>query len=231
MATDRQSIAIATTWLKGLADLCVHPGGEAPTAAKLHQMASQLCELVPSGVFTAAAARECAKGDFFPGFDTLQTRLVEWWQLHRPGGAPSLLPAGITAGDLLGNDLVWFNFWFARRSEAAMADDEARRKNWKDEAQLPLSKLASLVRGQSPRAWAAISGNQGTIRQPSEAEQDAVRESARRAIEAMNMPRQPWTPPAYSQVAALPAPERGMFGAISPELLEQRRAELMASRV
>ena len=79
MATDQKSIASAIVWLEGLADLCVHGSEGRPTKGRLKQIAEQLCELLPSAAFTSASARLCAKGDFFPGFDTMQTRLAEYW--------------------------------------------------------------------------------------------------------------------------------------------------------
>lgn len=227
MATDQKSIASAIVWLEGLADLCVHGSEGRPTKGRLKQIAEQLCELLPSAAFTSASARLCAKGDFFPGFDTMQTRLAEYWAAARPSAAPLLLPPDVDVSSLTTEDRRWLDFWYRERQAKADAEDAIRQRGgWTDEAQLPLVRFAGFIRRHSPRAWAVISG-QGQQGRPqlSEAEISESRERLRETVHAIRGGADPRAAPVARQLGALPTPAPASRAVpLSPDLLAERRA-------
>lgn len=220
MATDPTSIKICKGWLDILAALCV-VGKEGPlTEAKKLMLARELCELFPSAAFVNPCARACAKGDYFPGFDTLQARIGEWWEMNKPGSPVRARLFSDEGANLSGMDLHWFNYFHKRQQEnfapvrtGAPASSRAH--------------VLSLIRTQSPAAWGVITGN--TSRRISEATDDeraAVADSARRAREAMQPPREPRAHSLDQQMAAVrasPALAKAL-PAPSAEVLAQREA-------
>lgn len=232
MATDPSSLKIISTWLVALSGL-VPPTSAAPlTKARLATLTMQLGEVLPSGAFTSASMRAVAEGkEFFPGWMGLLDSVDRWWQSHRPKQANLL--AGSGAADLDVTDSSWLRYWHEHRenrqerSDAIVAERQAAGRGY-DPAQLPLALLASLVRGQSPRAWAIISGTTSVRRpEPTEYEIEAVRAATARAVREMHgIPAEPrrshrideQLAAVHAAAAAAPLPPA------SAEVLRQRAA-------
>jgi hypothetical protein len=217
---DRKLIAEIATWLKGLADLCVHPAGQDPTKAKLLQMAEALAEVLPSGAFTAASARECAKGDFFPGFDSIEQRARAWWDFQQTRRATRAVGGGGAHG-LTGMDLHWCNYFHNRQAEnfypppQHIHPDNAR------------AHLLGLIRRESLPAWRVITGNtEPTRREPTEYDRERIAATARLARTVASQAAMPYVPasaPVAAQLAALPPPDAPAPQA-SPDVLAAREA-------
>lgn len=224
MATDPGSLKIIAAWLATLADLCA-TGGDTLTKNKLAALSLALAEEWPSGAFTSASARHCAMGsDFFPGFDSLTKRIGEWWRDHKPQHA--MLTGPSTGSRLTPEDQRWVDFWHARRPEVAAADYEIRREGrWFDESQLPLARLASLIRTNSPRAWAEIAGAAPEEpRERTDAERAAVREIVANLKAELRAPPLFSPPMAADQLAAIRA------GQPVPQFAEIPASRLAAMR-
>lgn len=216
MATDAASIEIARKWLHGLHELCIQGKEGRLTNDRATHLARSLLEVLPSSAFTAASQRECAKGDFFPGFDTLQTRLTEWWSRNKPGAkTQASLPQGVDASNLNASDRHFLDYWYEHRPARAEQENAIRASGkFRDETQLPLARLASLIRNHSPKAWAVITGSAAVGRvEPSQADRDAVSEAAARVRRAITEGARPPPRPAtfgeqLAAARALPVPTR-----------------------
>lgn len=197
MATDPTSIKICKGWLDILAALCI-VGKEGPlTEAKKLMLARELCELFPSAAFVNPCARACAKGDYFPGFDTLQARVGEWWEMNKPGSVVRARLFSDDGGGLAGMDLHWFNYYHTRQAEGfgpvkAGAGESSREQ------------VLGLIRAQSMAAWSVITGNTSwRVSDRTEDERAAVADSARRAREAMRVPSTPRSHSVADQMEAV----------------------------
>lgn len=229
MATDAGSLKIITTWLSALSDL-VPPTAASPlTKNRIATLTMQLAEIFPSGAFTPASMREVAAGkEFFPGWEGLVAGVERWWAANKPQQAR--LPQGAQAADLDAMDASWLRYWHEHQadrrehSDRIAAEREAAGRSY-DRAQLPLTRLASLVRAQSPKAWAIISNVTSYARpEPTDAEADAVRESVARTVQEIHGiaggPR--WTPPASQQLRQLGEAPAPALPPPSAEVLRQR---------
>ena len=237
---DKQDFAIAMRWLGGLADLCV--GGKEDASERKHKtIAAALLDTgIPSAAFTKEASIACAKGDFFPGFDTLQTRLREHWETHRPASSsPVLLPRHAADASLSAQDRSFLEFWYRRRPIAWEEEESIRADGrWTDKNQLPLARLASMIRKYSPPAWAVISEAPAPLRRvqaPTADEQDAVRRSVEEITQHVaslpsSGPRARMSPDA--QVATLRREDGGLrFGGhLTGDALAQAREQQLGVR-
>jgi hypothetical protein len=110
------------------------------------------------------------------------------------------------------------------RGERSATDEAVRAKGrFVDPAQLPLARLASLIREMSPKAWAVISG--GHTPDDDRAEAYDVARAVQAATASTRPPQIPFTPSVAEQRISfsnlpplLPRPTD------DPVLLEQRRA-------
>lgn len=220
MATDRQSVEIISKWILLVANLCA--ADSTLTKDKLRALVENLAAEFPSAAFTSDCARAVTEGnEFFPGYDRFRTRVGIWWSKHRP--VQKVLPGHSDAAGLTGNDLMWFNFYQKRAAEGFGAVKESY-------GEYPASSrehVLSLIRAQSRAAWGVITGN--TSHRVSEATDDeraAVADSARRAREAMQPPREPRAHSLDQQMAAVRASPvlAKALPVPSAEVLAQREA-------
>ena len=149
--TDDQTARIAARWLTRLYALCRHETEEPLTAQKLGDLAELLASEFPAAAFTTAALGNVAAGsDWFPALNTIRERLAH--EHPRPA-----LAAPDRAGELDAMDRRWVAYLNANIGGRRQQErDNAAELAGKDPWQWPVAHLASLVRGQSMRAWAAI---------------------------------------------------------------------------
>ena len=140
-------------WLASLSRLTRHTG-EPPAKDVLDDYARLLGRDFPPAAFSTDAMHAVLAGmEFWPSYDQLRARTADWWRDHKPASARAA--PGLER--LSPIEQAWVAFYRRRVSE--LPDDPRERDP--DEAtrvQTPRGNLASLVRSQSPRAWAAICG-------------------------------------------------------------------------
>jgi hypothetical protein len=165
--TERQVV----DWLTILGRLVAAnmPPDEAST--RLRAYTPELLARYDSRDFTQVSrefvARHCK---FFPSYGELCELLDKW-----PKPAANPLPQAGSGDSLDQMDRAWIARWNNRKAEAKGGD---------------LSVLASLIRQQSPKAWAVISGTAGAVqREPTEAEVAAVHDAVQRAVSGMQEAR------------------------------------------
>lgn len=154
MSADPQTLRIITGWLNGLAELTRHGSDGRPSDKKLALHATMLGQDFPSGAFTAASLQHAAVGhDFWPSYDAIRARVSEWWRDNRPRptGVPALeSPAAMGPDALDAADRAWLAYWHKRSAEIGQCTASRAAR------EMGLERVASLVRVQSPRAWALI---------------------------------------------------------------------------
>ena len=165
--TDRQ----VTDWLQALAKITVAQNVTDPTALgeRIVEMVPLLVERYDSRDFTQTSrefvARECR---WFPTYAELSALLDRW---PRPAERP--LPARQADGlDVM--DRAWLAFWHKRQAELFAQQRDFRWGNREGD----LANLVSLIRGQSPKAWAVINGRESTPETT-----DVQREAVQRMVE------------------------------------------------
>ena len=151
-------------WLQSLRDLTV-TGADGVTPERIATMAHMLAmDGLPGEAFTSGSLHAAAQGQrFFPAYDDVRRAVTIWWEANRQPSQPQI--AGPNTSGLDAVDRGWVAFYRKRRAELAAADGALQA----DRA--ALANLASLVRGQSPRAWAEVSGERPLVsRAPTESE-------------------------------------------------------------
>lgn len=144
--TERQ----VADWLLALAPLvaATMPANEARERVKAY--VPELVARFDSRDFDASSrefvARNCR---FFPSYGELCELLDKW---PRPAEKPQ--HTGPEAADLTAMDRSWIEFWHRRRAELFAKQDGFK---W-GSREADLENLASLIRAQSRKAWAVISG-------------------------------------------------------------------------
>jgi hypothetical protein len=149
---DPEKLRVITSWLRGLAHLTRSDRADDEAIAL---MAAMLEPEFASSAFNQRTLRAVAAGtEFWPSFAELSRLLREWLADQAPPALPPPDPAG---GGLRPEDQAWLDHWNKTRAALLARDDEIRRSGkFSDPAQLPLARLASLIRQQSPKAWALI---------------------------------------------------------------------------
>ncbi|MFL6708217.1 MAG: hypothetical protein ACJ8HI_08425 [Massilia sp.] len=174
--TERQ----VADWLAQLGRLVASNMSPSEAADRLRAYAPELVTRFDVSDFNSASrefvARHC---NFFPSYGQLCELLDKW---PKPSERPAL-PAPHADEDpgLLPQDWAWVSFWHKRRSEI-FAQQTGFRWATRD---ADLANLASLIRAQSRRAWAHISGTRETGSHiPTDAEIDAVTVTVERCVAA-----------------------------------------------
>lgn len=202
-ATDRQ----VSDWLTALARLVASNMTPQEAGERLRAYVPELVARFDSRDFNGASrefvARSCR---FFPSYGELCELLDKW---PRPVETPKHAPP--EAADLNAMDRAWVEFWHRRRAEIY-----AQQNGFKwGSREADLENVASLIRAQSLKAWAAINGVPEAIpAAPSEREVAYVARALR-------------PEPVYAEKSAElpPEPNRPKPAYLSPEVLAQRRPE------
>lgn len=218
-------------WYAALATMAGREtAGTAAASRETALVVPALAEAFPAEAFNQRSLHHVAALTKRWGYATIHDALRQWWAENQP--ARHLVDTPDTA-DLDETEKGWVRFWRSRRPEAAAKEQDIRERGvWTDAHQLPLARLASLVRTYCPRAWAHISGELGTLqrREPTEAESEAVRRLTAEAIEATKMATPPRSPSVSAQLRSIGAQvqrehDRPM-GGLSPERLAAEREAL-----
>jgi len=167
---DPQSLHIIAKWLAKLAAISNLPADLSAKDLKLkfETEAQLLGAALPSGAFTDASLAHVAEGNpWFPPYDTIRARLAEWWRDHRPASAPMLADNRAKPSGWDKRDGEWLDFWHRRCREIGQISDPGV-------AEFQRTRLASLIRQMSPRAWTHIDGPQPGRGMPQERASEAV---------------------------------------------------------
>jgi hypothetical protein len=174
MSTDTASVGIILRWLSRLTDLTQHHAGQQITNDGLRDIAEMLVRDLPSAAFTSDSLHIVAQAsEWFPRYPAIRRLVAEHWQASKPRQAPGPRAArGLSVMDEL-----WVKFWHTRQAELAGTPDPGwdspdpliRRRSAR-------GNLESLIRQQSPAAWAVISGrSEPPPGERTEGEAEAVR--------------------------------------------------------
>ena len=135
-------------WAAGVAKL-VYPADPARATAKIVYYLPHLTDL-PTEAFNPHSAEAVAMAErkmALPSFDEIARPLRAWWRDHK-------LPPPVIRGPgapLLPLDWAWVAYWQKRRGEnfAAFGESLGGKRH-----------VASLIRQQSPAAWAHIAAEE-----------------------------------------------------------------------
>jgi hypothetical protein len=175
MSVDPASVGIVMRWLGRLADLMNQRTDQPVSAEGMRDIAELLARDLPSGAFTTESLHAVADAEeWFPRYPVIRRLVATHWEATKPRSAcpPAAPGRGMTAMDEL-----WLKFWHTRQAELAgkpdpgwdSPDPRVRLKSMR-------GNLESLIRQQSPAAWAAISGRSEPVRpEPEQAEVEAVK--------------------------------------------------------
>ena len=188
---ERAHEPLVQKWLTMLGQVSGKTTTTAQAEADVRLYAPMLAAAFPAQAFTQTSFRAVAADcPHWPSYGQLHKLLTAWFRDNRAGGG-----ARESLGDhgLEGMDAHWLAYWWKRRPEVAEQDIQVRAiGRWRDEAQLPLARLASRIRSQSPKAWAHITGGYAPRPQPLTDEQhDEVRRKADALREELRMPAPP----------------------------------------
>lgn len=127
-------------------------------------------DTVPAGAYTSDSLHHVAGlHRFFPVYAEVRDALEAWWSCNRPRPSSAVTLPGIDIPEeLTAADRGWVHFWHKRRGEIWAKDGT------QGEQDAALAKLASLVRTESPKAWAVIRGPEVGVPVASEAVVAAV---------------------------------------------------------
>jgi hypothetical protein len=157
----RERQRLTRIWLTRLAAMVA--GGKDPVA-DVKQRISDYAKTLPDNFqddlcFTDAALTAMAqKFKFFPAFAELHEALTEYYHANKP--KPKLKPS--EQRGLTGETALWLDYWHKRKDEIArgMINPNASMPRYHSKTEA-LENLASLVRKQSPEAWAVIAEGDG----------------------------------------------------------------------
>lgn len=164
---DPQTRRIIVGWLANLARVTRHRQGRLSDEdlAAMKDERAVYAELLardfPSGAFTLDSLHAAAQGHaFFPAYDEIRARVLEWWQAHKPASVMRL--SGPDAAHLSDADALWLAFYRRRRAELL---DQPGSLDLPDPHREPeayaacgLGRLDSLLRRYAPEAWLIIAG-------------------------------------------------------------------------
>ena len=159
MSADQAKRA-ATKWLASLWDQSRKPKDETTPEARRRAIAVYAADLAPyfsADAFTDASLR-AVRGEYWPSLAVLEQALREWCRdnLHtdaQDGGE------GPEVAALSDEDKAWYRYWQRHHVAREREENEIRGAGtWRDEAQLPLVLLSSLVRQYGGDAWRVIAG-------------------------------------------------------------------------
>jgi hypothetical protein len=189
---NKATVEIIAKWMGRLKSRCIPPadGTAKAMADRVTEYVGELALAFPSGAFTDDSLRYVvADQTWFPPLSLVQQRLGEWWAQHKPACAPA---SHSTASRPIGwesLDQQWLDWYHQKLPDAAALEEQigVHRLMRMDPPQRPIAHLESLIRRQSPRAWAVISGDTPITRSvPSSAEISRVA-----AVLAAPVPQQP----------------------------------------
>jgi hypothetical protein len=169
MTATKYDLHIIASWLANLAELTRHGDDGKLTEDKLAIYSTLLGKDFPSTAFTVASLHHAAQGcEWWPSYDAVRRRISEWWREHRPCSALALsAPYATTGADLTGIDRLWLDCWYRRTQEIATGKPASGngpegRDAYAGHGTSAAARrnLASLIRQQSPRAWAVIAGGE-----------------------------------------------------------------------
>jgi hypothetical protein len=164
--TERQ----VADWLRDLVRLLPRQNDTVEEAsARFREMIPWLVDRYDSRDFTVTSrefvARHCTV--YFPSYGQLCDLLDRW---PRPAERPE--QSVPTDGGLSLHDQAWVEFWHVRNRELAAQTTAFR---W-GSREADRANMASLIRDQSSKAWAVISGHDGSVSgSPTGAQLEAVR--------------------------------------------------------
>lgn len=160
---DAHTIAHIAKWLIDLADLTRHANEDKPSKSKLAVYAEMLAGDFPGTAFTRSSLHWVVQGkEFFPAYEVIRSTLSAWWIVNRPA-SPALAIADEAFMAMTPTDRLWVNHWRKRKGEiwAERKDPLADHPDDAKRAQSKMGRLKSLVRTNSPAAWAYISRAEG----------------------------------------------------------------------
>lgn len=207
-------------WLEGLANLTVS-GTEPVTPERIALMAGFLAmDSFPLEAFCQRSLHHAAQGQrFFPAYDDVRKAVTTWWEANRKASQAQITGPSPSGMDEM--DRSWEAFYRKRRAELAASSTSFEAD------QVAIGRLKSLVKAQSPKAWAAVSGERPSeARAPTEAEVSHVARLLR--------PEPPPGQPRYEVVEA-PVPFRDVtakgdeLARIRGKLVE-RQVEVVSDR-
>lgn len=151
----------AEKWLSRLAVITSPGNGEAVTLGAIATMGTLIGLDFPPDAFTIESlAAVAAESAFWPSYADLGKRLGAWWREHKPAGPVQISDDRVRR--LSEADQAWLAYWRKHRDQRWQ---EQRRMiatlgDQLSPEQLPMAKLRSLVRGNSPAAWALIESDE-----------------------------------------------------------------------
>ena len=147
--------AAVTKWLLGLSQ--VTASAEPVNRERIGAMTALIGRDFPDSAFCVDSLSFVASASpFWPAYADLVKHLGAWWRDNRPSAHLAISDTRVAA--LSSEDQAWLAYWRAHRSDRGMQEQRmlASAQCRLDPAQLPLAKLASLVRSNSSRAWEVI---------------------------------------------------------------------------
>lgn len=203
--------AVIDKWLVMLATATASGGmALADLEAKVTLYGDFLASEFDAGAFTRRSLQDvAAQCKFFPAYGELVPLLRAWWRENRP---PTPTLANPATAHLSADDRQWVAYWHRRQAEdfGASATHPATSRG----------TVLSLIRQQSPAAYAAITGvHELPRRGPTEAEVEAVRVKVEQALRAAHEVAHPGRESQTADSPPPPLPDVTHKG----ELLRQRR--------
>ena len=147
--------AVVSKWLLGLSQ--VTSSAEPISREKIAAMAALIGKDFPDAAFTLDSLGVVAAcSPYWPAYAELSKRLGDWWRENRP--PEQLILCDGRMDELTAEDKAWLAYWRANQRSRLIEEHQlmASAVCRVSPEQLPVAKLASLVRENSPRAWEII---------------------------------------------------------------------------
>lgn len=145
-----------TQWLHTLGGLVRMTSANAETTRAFFGYARPLSLEFPPAAFTEVSCLHVAKGcKFVPSFGEVCSLLRAWWRENPAAGGSSLLTRARREG-WTDSDFLWLRYWQKRKAEGFAPMAGQKIPFYPGASHQGRAHVASLIRAQSPRAWAAI---------------------------------------------------------------------------
>lgn len=200
-------------WLHSLANI-TNPGADPVTAERIATNAMMLAkDGFTAGAFTSTSLHAVAQDQrFFPAYSDIRKALQAWWNQNKPSVAPVLTGSASPGNGMDAMDRSWVAFWHKRRAEIWAEGYQMQRGS----KSADLNNLEGLIRANSPKGWALISGVAENTQEPGSVRSQAEIEHVSNVLRA--------TPHVAKSTIPEPKPEPMPDVTLKGEALQRSRS-------